>query len=363
MVTVDDFSRLVAGVYRSALFPDEWERALDDVRRSIGATGGGMSIVEGASRRMINVNVPDEAMASYGAHHQYLDYVLAEVERGPAGVVRTGSELVAVQPYSEFNAEWMRPYEMDDGLFVRLTEGDLPTSVILAAPKRSDGFDTTERVTLLTALVPHLRQAPRMQRRMQDLAHRGDDLESAVDTVTHGIVLIGVNGIVAQMNSAAQHICRCADGLSLVGGSLRARRRSADTELQRAVHRAMAREGRGPWGDTVACPRPSGLRPYIVHVQPADGGGDRRSPACRVIAAIVDPEAEREPSATLLRRLWALTPAEAGVAVRIAGGDDPAAIAAALAVSMTTVRKHLQHEKTGTRRQAELVRLLLTTVP
>ena len=64
----------------------------------------------------------------------------------------------------------------------------------------------------------------------------------------------------------------------------------------------------------------------------------------------------------VLRRIYGLTRAESQVAMRVLNGDGLAPIAEELSVSLTTVRTHLQRifDKTGTHRQAELVRLLLT---
>jgi DNA-binding CsgD family transcriptional regulator len=361
MVSIDEFSRLAAGIYRSAICADEWAPSIDAVRRAVDATGGGLSFAQGSTRRMINVNVPAEAMASYGAHYQHIDYVLAEVEAGPVGTVRTGSELVALGKDSEFDADWMRPYGMDDGVFVRLSDDVLPTSLILAAPQRSRGFDTPERVQLVTALVPHLQQALRTRGRVRGLVDDRDDLASAVDTVAHGVVVIGPNGRATHVNRAADRICRSGDGLDVHNGSLRAAHGSVDSALQQRIRCAFARDGLDPWGGSLSCPRPSGLRPYVVHVMPADRTADSDS-ARRVIVAIVDPESEPEPSASLLQRIWGLTAAEADVAVRIARGAEPKAIADEASVSITTVRTHLQrvYDKTGTHRQAELVRLVLT---
>jgi len=61
-----------------------------------------------------------------------------------------------------------------------------------------------------------------------------------------------------------------------------------------------------------------------------------------------------------LGRLYDLTASEALLALHIADGGDTSAYAAARQVSRNTVRNQLQavFDKTGTRRQAELVRLL-----
>jgi DNA-binding CsgD family transcriptional regulator len=82
---------------------------------------------------------------------------------------------------------------------------------------------------------------------------------------------------------------------------------------------------------------------------------------------IVDLDHEAKPSPVLLRSAFGLTNAEAMVALRALQGDGLKAIAQDLSLSRPTVATHLQHiyDKTGVRRQAELVRLLLalTTSP
>jgi DNA-binding NarL/FixJ family response regulator len=63
----------------------------------------------------------------------------------------------------------------------------------------------------------------------------------------------------------------------------------------------------------------------------------------------------------MLRRLYGLTTAEAAVAIRLIQGDGIKPIAESMCLSAGTVRTHVQHifDKTGTHRQAELVRTLL----
>jgi DNA-binding CsgD family transcriptional regulator len=62
-----------------------------------------------------------------------------------------------------------------------------------------------------------------------------------------------------------------------------------------------------------------------------------------------------------LRSRFGLTCAEANLAIEITRGDGRKAAAARLGIAVTTARTHLTHifEKTGVRRQAELVRLVL----
>ena len=85
----------------------------------------------------------------------------------------------------------------------------------------------------------------------------------------------------------------------------------------------------------------------------------------RAILFISDPEAKAALSPQWLREDFGLTPAEAAVAVEVLEADGLQAAARRLGISLATAHSHLAQvfDKTGTRRQAELVRLLLQSQP
>jgi DNA-binding CsgD family transcriptional regulator len=76
---------------------------------------------------------------------------------------------------------------------------------------------------------------------------------------------------------------------------------------------------------------------------------------------INDPERPNNPTAERLQKGFGLTRTEAAVAMEVLNGHGLQAAAAALGVAPVTVRTHLTavFGKTGTHRQAELVRVLL----
>jgi DNA-binding CsgD family transcriptional regulator len=160
----------------------------------------------------------------------------------------------------------------------------------------------------------------------------------------------------------------CAeDGLGMRSGRIAATNTRAQQALHCAIRDALTGEAATvPPGRSLTCLRPSGKRPYVIHVLPAQ----RRvavEPSGRALAvvSIIDPEDEHEPPLALIRRLYRLTEAEAEVALRVIRGAGLKQISEELSISYTTVRTHLQHvfDKTDTHRQADLVRLLLTVSP
>jgi DNA-binding CsgD family transcriptional regulator len=80
-----------------------------------------------------------------------------------------------------------------------------------------------------------------------------------------------------------------------------------------------------------------------------------------VLLRLIDPAAARLPAPCVLQDQFGFTPAEAALAVDILAGNDLRASAAHRGITRNTARVHLRRlfEKTGTRRQAELMRLLL----
>lgn len=79
---------------------------------------------------------------------------------------------------------------------------------------------------------------------------------------------------------------------------------------------------------------------------------------------LTQPHQEREASPELLARIYDLTPAAASVASLLITGLSTEEVAEALGIEVTTVRSHLRQlfDRTGTTRQAELVRRLLLGV-
>jgi DNA-binding CsgD family transcriptional regulator len=67
------------------------------------------------------------------------------------------------------------------------------------------------------------------------------------------------------------------------------------------------------------------------------------------------------PQAALLKNRFGLTPAEARLVLRLMMGDSLHSAAKALGIKYETVRTHLKSifQKTGTRRQAELVIMII----
>jgi DNA-binding CsgD family transcriptional regulator len=189
-------------------------------------------------------------------------------------------------------------------------------------------------------------------------------LVRAVEHSTTGILLLEAHGQLVYTNQAAREILGQEDGLFVEAGQLHALRKADEDALQRLLHGAVGppREHEPPLGGIIAMPRRSGKAPYAVVAVPVRlERSALRSDEAVATVFISDPTALRELSDAHIRHLYRLTPKEAKLAVLLTGGATVAKAATALGMAEKTARIHLQglFRKTGTRRQVDLVRVLL----
>ena len=191
----------------------------------------------------------------------------------------------------------------------------------------------------------------------------GDLTESLLQHFPHAVLLADSTGAVTGLNQRAAAIVAQGDGLFVCRGVLRCPCPGDTAVLHRLIGDAAQCDGRG--GGAVRYGlrlRRSGRRPLSVLVTPFRCR-DVVANAAVVIAVFVhDPECRQAIDVQVLRDWYGLTPAEARVAALLTGGLSVKEIVERLGVGANTVRTHLKSifSKTDTRRQAELIQLLLS---
>lgn len=197
-------------------------------------------------------------------------------------------------------------------------------------------------------------QAPRIAVVRDRAAARAGDagrhLRDLVGRLHAGVLLLERDATVRYANGAASAILERRDPLVLLNGRLAARDTTVSARLRALVCDAPA----GGRPAAVVLPSPAARWSLIAHICARAGHGP-------VAAVLVDPGAPPRIDSAHLRDLFGLTGAEARLAVLLLEGLPPAQSARRLGISVHTVRSQLRElfAKTGTRRQSELVRVLL----
>lgn len=222
------------------------------------------------------------------------------------------------------------------------------------------GPATNEDIDGLGRLIPHLRQALAVSRRMKDLGAEAQSFASALEWLAEGTALIDESGRVVHANAAFDAIARADDGLTVRSVSVEFAAAAARRSFSQALGEALRLGGR----ERLAAPadflaeRPSGLPPYVLSLRPVFAGEEDFGRAARVILFVRDPLTDGAGGAAFTH--LGLTPAEAGLAEALISGLSPHDYAQRRRVSVNTVYTHLRRlkEKVGAGPLPELIHRL-----
>lgn len=196
-------------------------------------------------------------------------------------------------------------------------------------------------------------------------------LAAALDLLPTGVILVSRRGTVAFTNRGAAELLDRGDGLRVVQVRLSAATVAESSTLWRLIARASDELLRGPGpssGDSIGAlkvSRRAGATPLSVVVTPLRCRLEAPLDAQQASAAVFcsDPGRPLETPQEMLAGLYGFTPAETNLVLALLKGLDLGQAARRLSMSLSTARCHLKHvfQKTGANRQAELIRLVLSS--
>ena len=233
------------------------------------------------------------------------------------------------------------------------SDGRLITAVLMLAFR--SGFPVSAvAAPLLDRLMPWILYAARAMFAQQRRSDLTSALRQTIDRLSAGMILLDVTGKVIFANRSAASMLEGQSVPSFVAGGASSARASK-------FHAALdiMLEGGGERGRS----RGSGLHRRLLFTRIDVVGGGPRPFGGTVAAVILMTPDGALPAEALeqARERYGLTPAEARLALHLSSGLSLDEAAGELGVAVGTVRTRLKQvfAKTGTHRQASLVRLLM----
>ncbi len=183
--------------------------------------------------------------------------------------------------------------------------------------------------------------------------------ETLVDQRQVGLIRLDNSGAIVDASARAREILDRERAFRVSNGRLRTRQSEDAEALESLLELVLGNNAAGSKGGPVSVGRRPDPRPLTVYAQRVDG--DHAGVAAVVV--VVDPWCPTQLSPEQVAKSLRLTPAESGVAVALAEGLTTGEIADATGRAVHTVRWLVQRalEKTFCSRQAELVRLVLSS--
>ncbi|MGH6936449.1 MAG: helix-turn-helix transcriptional regulator [Methylocella sp.] len=363
-------SSLIDLIYEAVLDNDLWPSVLIKLADAVGAAHVVMPSVDQSANTFATIapRLDPDLLASYKEYWAFRDPVLARTIFRPAGEIYT---LDSLMPCEEFAAtpvfnEWWRPAEFSLATAgTNLVVEDQFSALVCVSNTPGKDTLTGEQLRLFEAAARHLGRAVRINRQLWKLELANLAATERIEMLPEG-AMPDASGRIVLANAAAKAMLDTRDGISLCDGHL-AVAGSPDALLKLVASCARRSVGIGGPGGEVSVPRSLPRSPLRVTVAPLRSG--TRLPDVPwvgvgspvAVVTVTDRDLDRRRRQMNLRRRFDLTSTEAALAAEILRGDGRKAAARRCGISDATAKTHLANifEKTGTHRQAELVRFLL----
>ena len=379
------FSHTVDCIYDAALEPRLWPQALQavaDVHSGVRAflytplstpEQGGYVLTHDP----VQVAEIQRWSARYGAMDPWVEAALSKglaVEGNPI----LSQDLVpdAVMIRHPFYTEFLQHHNarhLCTGLVFQGRDPDLPTLVCGVHRGVNDPLFDEDNRQVHGLLLRHLSRAVGVMTRLRTAEMAQTASLAALDALPGPVLLLGRRAQVVFANRAAMAALARADGLalqaSLVAGNGLGRLVADEADHTRAIEAEVA-AALDPdplavrhFGPGLVLPQPQAGGKWVLRMAPlADKGRAVLSvDDAQVMVFLHDSAAEWVLPPETLQQVYGLTAAETRVAQALLQHGAPAEVARALFVEESTVRTQLKalFDKTGTNRQADLIKMLM----
>lgn len=365
-----DLLKVLDVLYDTALERESWPSVLEALAAPVGGVTGHLLNWDKQSGLIPHYDVfsmDNTAMESYASQWVLEDPRSAFLQRNPAAQIFYDE--MYISPEQKKRQAYFNEWEHKDTAqryivgrrVYQSAEREIIFSVGFSDPH---GSNSRQAVAMFEQLGKHLLRAIEINQLFgRHLVKQTPELR-ILDSLNFGVVFLDELGRPGYYNRVAEQISERGDGLRLASNGLRALDGQSHSRLESIIRSCRQRgDVENPAGGWVSVRREDAGADYSLLVIPMPNiDATQLFSSPRVLVLISDPAEGREDVGAALRSLYGLTEGEARVCLSLVAGNDTGSIADELSVSREAVRFHLKniYSKTGTNRQGELIRLILS---
>jgi DNA-binding CsgD family transcriptional regulator len=359
--------RLLRLIYEGPLEPEPWRTFLHEIRRRL-EWGYGNLAFQGVAPAPEEIVGIEDADWDCSAHVRRYQDAYAQLDPLPYVAMQPGEHYLledlvagAGPAGARYYREFLQPAGMDRMVILHVAEpGGMRAWMSVARKEPARPFAAEERA-LIRAIAPHLTSALRLFATLTRKEIERSVYRDAVNHFAIGTIILDGLAKVIDVDEVAARVIAGNPALIVRGERLQIAPGTGDKDLQELIRSGLAA---GPHGfcRAMRLPRHPHLGLLVRSVEGPLRCVSKSAPALAV--HISDARMERIAPERQLMALLGLTHTEAGLAVQLSQGRTLVEAAQALGLTEQTVRTYSKQifAKTGTRRQADLVRLILTSV-
>jgi DNA-binding CsgD family transcriptional regulator len=339
---VEEIHRVIHEIYGAAVDPDRWPDALVRIEKMFKSTASGLYMIDTAGSSMSEISLRGTHQA-LDKHHQ------------ASGFHRN----------SEHVNNRLSRQDLHHALDISLPiSNNISTKFYMIRPRREGSFDKDE-IEQFRHLAGHLKNAVKIGYRLARKESLLGGTEHLVDQMRLGIIYLDEHCRILKANRIAEGILERSDGLYTNNNAVIAKNTEDNKMLAMSIRQAVALHLHQS-GDTprlFSIQRSPGHRAFRVTTMPFPRS-QNIFPIQRPAVALLINDPELDPSLAIkeFKHRYKLTTSEAGLAQKIASGFTLREAASRLGITYESARTYLKviFQKTHTRKQSELVRLILS---
>lgn len=367
---IADTDTLIGHIYDGITEPKPWLTFVRELRRSLSGSMASLQLYNySLTSSRLSISDSDESIdmgkfhTSFIRHYKEAASLFRPTEPGE---IITSSDVIsrAGLESTEVYKRFMQPNDLGDVIkFGIETSGNLRAWLDVGRSLRKPLFDERDKA-LCATLSPHLARAVSLYSKLRREQSEKHVYEALIEQFTVGMVLLDTNGEIIRTNQRAEKIISESDSIDIRNRRLLIRDPQKGKLFQAAVARATSQ--RSKFGDPVSVDaigvdhHSNAVVGVIVKSIPESrwtAGPD--TPVS--IVCLFETDTSQNAKRDFICQVFALTPAEANLAILLADGVTLADAASALNVSEHTTRAVSKRifSKLGVNRQQDLVRIIV----
>jgi DNA-binding CsgD family transcriptional regulator len=364
----DELLDVIGQIYAAGRADVGWPDALKAVTGLVGGIAATLEVFDRKAPALVEFHsfgLPPANELAYLDHYARLNPRIPALINGEPGTLVTDYTVLDESEMSrnEFYEEFLAPVGYRYFVGGILSVGDRESTLFSVQRATRQGHVEPNSTERMLALLPHVRGAFDVARRLRSAARRTSAFEDSLDWLADGAALLCKNGRMIYTNDAFDAIVACNDGLRIAKGMIEFRAPQAQARFVAALA-AIGRLGGGNSGATghtdFLAARAMDAPAYVVSLRPLMGTRSSRHSDAIAVIFVRDPLDRNPAAARMLRELYGFTAAEANLALAMQAGVSLPEYARQTGVSLNTIYTHLRRikDKSGFRRLSDLTRRL-----
>jgi DNA-binding CsgD family transcriptional regulator len=361
-------NRLIATIeaaHAAALDETLWPDALAALAGLFGATG---ATLEDFAKQPLGLRyfriagLPTRAETEYLAHYQHNNPRAEYAFRNLSQAVLCDYALIDERTMDRhaYYSKYLTSLDLRYFMSGQIMDSPDAQAVVSIQRSRRQGHVEKRDIARMRRLLPHLRLAYDVSRRLRQPTAAVRAFEHLLDWLADGVAIVRSDGRIIHANEAFLAIARRSDGIRIRRGAVEfaaGRSREQFAKAVGAVMRLRAGDADAGVPADFALPRRDGGLACLVSVRPLPKGGGGMGEGAAAIVFVHDPQARSAGMVPLMRGVFGLTEAEANLAEALRAGTSIGDYARERMLSLNTVYWHLRRikEKTGCHRLPELI--------